>query len=527
MKKIFSFLLLFVMLFTLAACGNGGDSNGNGNEENTATIVGVSDKTINVGDAFDPMEGITANDTVDGDITSRINVEGTVVTSAAGTYTLTYTVEGSDGKVVTEKRTITVKVVHTTPPTEIVIMHGALEEVDPFDPAFSGREQQARQNKQREVEERLNVKVVYKKYPTAAAWGPDRVNAIIQASVEGAPLADIYWTTSDWTAQLANANAIVAVDKYLGTTGSNITAPAKELGTFKGQFYAFSVNKPTVDVGLYFNVELIDDLGLDNPAELFNNGEWTWSKFEQWADAAQAALPSMGDDYRVLGGIKAVYAENMIPLNGGSLINARSGRVAFHQAPALETYSFLHELSNKGLWEGSPQYDAGSALWQAGKVALHPGSFWFLNADNRWAKLNFDIGYVPYPVSDTYTGEYVSPISGVAVYTLASGLSAEKEALAFQVWNEIQMWKTDEELSTEFHATLIQRFNDSASIDAYLSIFDKTTLDLTGALGISKFAANGWYGAANLAIQNGDARTEMERIKPIYEDALAAYLGED
>src|SRR5690554_7610297 len=168
MKKIFSFLLLFVMLFTLAACGNGGDGNGNGNEENTATIVGASDKTINVGDAFDPMEGITANDTVDGDITSRINVEGTVVTSAAGTYTLTYTVEGSDGKVVTEKRTITVKVVHTTPPTEIVIMHGALEEVDPFDPAFSGREQQARQNKQREVEERLNVKVVYKEIGRAS-----------------------------------------------------------------------------------------------------------------------------------------------------------------------------------------------------------------------------------------------------------------------------------------------------------------------------------------------------------------------
>src|SRR5690554_4332927 len=167
MKKVFSVLLLFVAIFALAACDNG---NGNG-DENTATITGVTDKTINVGDEFDPMAGVTATDTVDGDVTSRIDVEGTVLTNTAGTYTLTYTVEGSDGKVTTETRVITVQLVHTTPPTEIVIMHGAPYEVDLFDAAFSGREQQERQEKQREVEARLNVKVVYKPYPANAAWG--------------------------------------------------------------------------------------------------------------------------------------------------------------------------------------------------------------------------------------------------------------------------------------------------------------------------------------------------------------------
>lgn len=524
MKKIFGVLLLFVMMFALVACD---DTGNNGNDQNTAEIFGAGNITINVGDEFDPLDGVSAVDDVDGDITTRIEVEGTVLTNTAGSYTLEYTVEGSDGNVTTATRTVTVTQNHTTPPTEIVIMHGAPYEVDPFDQAFSGREQQVRQDKQREVEQRLNVKVVYKAYPAAAAWGPDRVNAIINASVAGDPLADIYWTTSDWTAQLANASAVVSVDKYLQTSGSNITPEAKELGSFNGQFYAFSVNKPTVDVGLYFNVELVNDLGIENPAELYNNGEWTWSKFEAWADAAKAALPSLGDDYSVLGGVRAVYAENMIPLNGGSLINARSGRVAFHQTPALDTYNFLHGLSQKTLWEGSGTYDAGSPLWQAGKVVIHPGSFWFLNAENRWGNLAFDLGFVPYPANDTYTGDYVSPIGGVAVYTLASGLSETKEALAFQVWNEIQLWKTSEELEMEFYATLVQRFNDEASIDAYLDIYDKTTLDLTGALGISRFAANGWYGAANLAILNGDARGEMDRIRPAYEDALATYLGQD
>ena len=524
MKKIFSVLLLLVAMFALVACDN---TEGNGNDKNSATITGAADVTINVGDEFDPMSNVKAEDTVDGNITTRIEVSGTVLTNTAGTYTLTYTVEGSDGKVTTVKRVVTVVQNHTTPPTEIVIMHGAPYEVDPFDAAFSGREQQARQTKQREVESRLNVKVVYKAFPAAAAWGPDRVNEIIKASVAGAPLADILWTTSDWTAQLANANAIVSVDKYMGAgkPGEKITDAAKELGMFNSQFYAFSANKPTVDVGLYFNIELVNNLGLENPAQLSNDGEWTWSKFEAWADAAKAALAGEGDDYKVLGGVRAVYAENMIPLNGGSLINSRSGRVAFHQAPALETYAFLNRLNSKDMWEGSGAYDAGSPLWQAGKVLMHPGSFWFLNADNRWKGLAFDLGFVPYPSSDTYTGDYVSPIGGVAVYTLSSGLSEAKEALAFQVWNEIQLWKTDTELENEFYATLVQRFDDENSIDAYLSIFDKTSLDLTGALGISRFAANGWYGAANQAIINGDARTYMDTIRPAYEEALDNYLG--
>jgi maltose-binding protein MalE len=525
MKKVFGMLLLFVMMFALAACDtdNGGNGGG-GNDENTATIVGASNVTINVGDTFNPLANVSANDTEDGDITSRIEVSGTVLTNAAGSYTLTYTVVGSDGKTTTVTRVVTVNAVHTTPPTDIVIMHGAPWEVDPFDPAFSGREQQTRQAKQREVEQRLNVRVIYRAYPPAAAWGPERVNAIINESVAGTPMADIYWTTSDWTAQLANTSAIVSVDKYMDTYGANMTQEAIQLGSFKGQFYAFSVNKPQVDVGLYFNIELVNDLGIENPAELFNNGEWTWSKFEQWADAAKAALPSLGDDYAVLGGVRAVYAEHMIPLNGGSLINALSGRVAFHQTPALDTYNFLHALSLKGLWETSGSYDAGSPLWQAGKVVIHPGSLWFLNAENRWGNLAFDLGYVPYPSNDTYSGDYVSPIGGVAVYTLASGLGEAKEALAFRVWNEIQLWKTDAEIELEFYATLVQRFNDEASIDAYLSIFTNTSLDLTGALGISRFSANGWYGAANLAILNGDARGEMDRIRPSYEDALENYL---
>ncbi|MDH6559059.1 immunoglobulin-like domain-containing protein [Bacillus sp. LEw-kw-2] len=65
--------------------------------------------TINVGDKFDPMAGVSATDKEDGDITSKVTVTGSVDTSKPGTYELTYTVLDSKGHKVTTKQTVTVK----------------------------------------------------------------------------------------------------------------------------------------------------------------------------------------------------------------------------------------------------------------------------------------------------------------------------------------------------------------------------------------------------------------------------------
>lgn len=72
-------------------------------------LLGVADKTIQVGDSFNPLEGITARDLKDGDITSSIVVSGTVDNQKEGIYELTYSVTNAAGKTVSELCTITVK----------------------------------------------------------------------------------------------------------------------------------------------------------------------------------------------------------------------------------------------------------------------------------------------------------------------------------------------------------------------------------------------------------------------------------
>lgn len=55
------------------------------------------------------MNGATAKDDRDGDLTSKIETTGKVDTKKAGTYKITYTVKDSAGNVATASRTVIVK----------------------------------------------------------------------------------------------------------------------------------------------------------------------------------------------------------------------------------------------------------------------------------------------------------------------------------------------------------------------------------------------------------------------------------
>lgn len=83
---------------------------------NAIPKITADDQTLTEGDSFDPLKGVTAGDTEDGDITGSIeilennvpvNEEGQV--TAAGTYSVTYTVKDSQGASAVKTIQVTVK----------------------------------------------------------------------------------------------------------------------------------------------------------------------------------------------------------------------------------------------------------------------------------------------------------------------------------------------------------------------------------------------------------------------------------
>ncbi|WP_298774224.1 immunoglobulin-like domain-containing protein [uncultured Shewanella sp.] len=56
-------------------------------------LTGINDTTVSIDSDFSPLDGVSATDSQDGDLTDKISIQGDVNTSVEGHYTLTYTVE--------------------------------------------------------------------------------------------------------------------------------------------------------------------------------------------------------------------------------------------------------------------------------------------------------------------------------------------------------------------------------------------------------------------------------------------------
>lgn len=78
--------------------------------QNTAPVITASDKTIKVGEVFNPLEGVTATDAEDGDITDKIAVDDSKVDiNTLGTYEVIYSVKDSSNEETTLKINVTVE----------------------------------------------------------------------------------------------------------------------------------------------------------------------------------------------------------------------------------------------------------------------------------------------------------------------------------------------------------------------------------------------------------------------------------
>lgn len=97
--KIFTSLLSLSLVLSMVGCSSGG-------ENTEPEITGASDKTVEAGSEIDVLEGITASDAEDGDITEKIVIESTpeldikngkATPDKAGDYELTYTVTDKGG----------------------------------------------------------------------------------------------------------------------------------------------------------------------------------------------------------------------------------------------------------------------------------------------------------------------------------------------------------------------------------------------------------------------------------------------
>ncbi|HAT4368153.1 TPA: DUF5011 domain-containing protein [Clostridium perfringens] len=99
-------------------------------------ISGAEDLVLKEGTAFDPMTGVSAKDTEDGDLTSKVQLKGTVDVNKPGEYELTYSVVDKDGNKTEVKRVVKVnsKLVEINNVPTISVEDKTIKAGEDFDP---------------------------------------------------------------------------------------------------------------------------------------------------------------------------------------------------------------------------------------------------------------------------------------------------------------------------------------------------------------------------------------------------------
>ena len=189
---------------------------------------------------------------------------------------------------------------------------------------------------------------------------------------------------------------------------------------WNGKHYMVGV-QPTGDkVAVVYNRKTVAEAGLDDPADLYAKGQWTWDAFQ---DMLEKYVDNSSQKYGIDGwwfefGLMNTIGIPPVSLDNGKLVSNLSD-------PAMErVQNWIYDLYQKGYiaiggedlgWETQPSYIG------EGKTLFYPvGLYEFYKEKSQWsATYGEDVFFVPMP-KDPKADEYYIP-TGFESYMFVKG----------------------------------------------------------------------------------------------------------
>ena len=434
---------------------------------------------------------------------------------------------------------------------EIIIMNAdsALGDNDPFLESYKQSDKLAKQKAWTEVQNNYNCKITVKAYPAEAPWGQARINWIIDNATNGTSQCDLGIVSTNWIYQFANANAAVDVTEMYGKYGLSQMEPAlKSAGSYKGKLYVSSTGISStatfVDLGLYYNYGWLKELGVENPAKMFNEGRWTYSNFKEWVLSTQAKL---GENEYVLGGAPYYYWYGMTNAAGQVIANTESIKINITSSKSIAATTLIWNLVEQGAvntnitWAESN--DVANSFWRndGGGTLMTSGYLWFVRNSGRWTETMWgegttEFGYVPFPYPDDVNKEDTRVgVSGLSAYMFIAGRSYPSDLGSNgvqKVWavmnemflNTIKYQEEDPLFDAEeiIESSLKSRIDDPESIKAIMYYNAKRVFyDPAHAL-YGSTSATPLKAPANNAMFKGN--DYMEEFNAVYEQYETDFL---
>ena len=449
MKKLLALLLMLTFAIVLVGCTDKDAA------PTSITITGpvevVAGKTIDLTATVSPEKAkqtvtwtsnnpdVAAVDATTGKVTG-VKAGGVVITAKS-------TVDES----ITRQHGVTVKVEQTVDYPDlggytIKIAHSVPRESDPFSEVYDLPDKDARQQAWNEVETLYNVKFVVEVFDEKYAWGPPRWQYLIDQAAANTSDYDFVSVPDDKIGLLVEGNTLIDVSTWYAAYGNGFLDPTYQFsGTYKGKLYSIIDGEAGLNNVMYYNVNLVNELIesghlTKTPAQIFNEGNWTYDTFVEYAIDAQAGLnakfatelaaDAKFDTYAV-SGYSTYYWVGMTNAGGVGLVNPSNLTVHFQDPVAVQAAEALKAIADGKAMRPGRTVDGviTSGMFNAftkGQGVFDTGDMWFIRHNLRWPANMWGedtkYGYVPFPRPEGTTKEsHKVAMGGTAVYVMPIG----------------------------------------------------------------------------------------------------------
>ena len=310
----------------------------------------------------------------------------------------------------------------------------ALMELDPFLDYYTQQDKEAKQRAWKEVEELFNCKIEVVPYPSSVMWGSSRINYILQSKEN--PEYDFYYESYLNINKYARNGAILNLDDFYMLHGNNLmNNVAIESGKFKNSLYSFSVYSPFVYHIIAYNLDILKELQaldptLEEPAKIFNDGNWTIDAFIDYCEKVQTLMEkaygskgqanSKDQEYYAINGYEEYWWVGLSTGEGKLIVDSKTNKVNIDTPYTKKAADILKNFYQNGIAEKN----RSSLSWKLLE------KMFFINTtvmDIVRNKYNFleepNLGYVPWPRSDDSSfDDFRIAIEGVSnQFIMASG----------------------------------------------------------------------------------------------------------
>ena len=250
----------------------------------------------------------------------------------------------------------------------------------------------------RAIEEKYNVELRF----VNLTWDGtmESINTSIMA---GTPDCDIYEVDLQFGIPAALSGYAQPLESFIPADDDifNDQTVMKYLNVLgMDQNYLFAGN--SIQLGAYplaFNMDMINEAGLENPQDLYDRGEWTWAKFREYMIALTKDNDGDGvNDVYGYGGWWTNLLSQLLMSNGANI--AGSTTEGLSSPASIEVMDFIYNMYNTDKvakpWN-EDDWNINTSCYADGQIAFWPSAAWVFSSYGG-SDLEFEIGVVPWPV---------------------------------------------------------------------------------------------------------------------------------